>query len=410
MSLLTFLAEFLRNLNQQRLRTFLTVFGIMWGTATLLILLAFGVGFRNQTTLNMRGIGDEIVIVFNGRTSKTFEGYNIGRRVQMRESDAQLVLSQIDGIKEIAPEYSRWNTTVRYGERRNNPNLSGVVPHYGSMRNIFAEAGGRWFNDQDQAQRRRVAFLGNALAQLLFQGEDPIGKTIQIGPNPFTVIGVMAPKTQNSSYSARDEDRVFIPASTYSVMYGTDAINNLIYTVKNPTEADQVKAQFYEVMGRKHRFDPTDTDALGIWDTNEFWKFMYFFFIGFNGFLGLIGFFTLAVGGIGVANIMFVVVQERMKEIGIRRSVGARRSHILFQFLTETFLIVGIGAGMGYLIGWGITSGMAALPIKDFVGVPVMSPMVGLAAGVVLTLISLAAGLLPAVRASRLDIVECLRV
>jgi putative ABC transport system permease protein len=407
--MINLLADFARNINQQRLRTFLTVFGIMWGTATLIILLAFGMGFRDQTTLNMRGMGDQIVIVFNGTTSINFEGYGIGRRVQMREPDASYLKTHVDQIDQISAEYSRWNHQVSYGDRKNSPNIAGVFSNYAEMRNIFAQEGGRWISPIDINQRRRVAFLGNSLAELLFGNEDPVGKTIMVGQSPFTVIGVLIPKTQNSSYSARDEDRIFIPASTFSAMFGTDRINNIIYSVKNPTLSEQTQAEVRAALGRKHRFDPTDNDAVSIWDTNDFWSFMYYFFLGFNGFLGIIGFFTLAVGGIGVANIMFVVVQERMKEIGIRRSVGAKRRTIMIQFFSETFLIVGFGAILGYGIGWLLVQLMQNNPIKDVVGVPVFSSVVGLIALVVLALVGLTAGFLPAVRASRLDIIDCLR-
>lgn len=404
-----FLLDFFRNINQQRLRTFLTIFGIMWGTATLIILLAFGMGFRDQTTLNMRGMGDEIVIVFNGRTSKTFEGYGIGRQIRMRESDAAYLKTQVPGIKEILPEFSNWGTTISYGERRNTPNVAGVYPEYSDMRNIFPQEGGRWISPLDIDKRRRVAFLGNDLAELLFQGEDPVGKTVMLRGSPFTVIGVMQPKTQNSSYSSRDEDRVFIPGSTFMAMYGTDRVSNLLYTLHNPTLSESVQDDVRAALARKHKFAADDRDAVSMWDTNEFWKFTYYFFLGFNIFLGIIGFFTLAVGGIGVANIMFVVVQERMREIGIRRSVGAKRSRIMVQFFSETFLIVGFGAALGYAIGWVIVELMQNIPIKEFVGAPNFSPSVGLIALVVLSFIGLIAGFLPAVRASRLNIVDCLR-
>lgn len=404
-----FFVDFFRNINQQRLRTFLTIFGIMWGTATLIILLAFGLGFRDQTRLNMRGIGDEIVIIFNGMTSQNFEGYGLGRRIQMRESDAEFLRNQVADIKDVSAEYSRWNTTINYGDRRNTPNIAGVFPNYGDMRNIFSQAGGRWFNHLDIEERRRVIFLGDGLAKLLFNDEDPVGKPVMVGESTFIVIGVMQPKTQNSSYSARDQDRAFIPASTYSTIYGTDRINNIIYTVTDPTISDQIRDEVRAALGRRHRFASDDQDAVGIWDTNEFWKFMYYFFVGFNVFLGIIGFFTLAVGGIGVANIMFVVVQERMKEIGIRRSVGAKRRNIMLQFFSETFMIVGLGAILGYAIGWAIVEVMQNVPIREFVGAPVFSPIVGVVALVVLTLIGVVAGFLPAVRASRLDVIECLR-
>jgi putative ABC transport system permease protein len=408
MTLLNHIAELFRNLNQQRLRSFLTIFGIMWGTATLILLLAFGMGFRDQTVLNMRGMGDQLAIMFPGQTTKAFEGYGIGRPIRYRESDAQLLQDQIADINIATPEYMS-GIEISNGDRRRNSQVGGVYPVYQDLRNVFEEPGGRWLNEHDIEERRRVIFLGNRLAENLFEDEDPVGKQVFVRDTPFTVIGVLQDKIQNSSYSQRDMDRSFIPATTFSAMMGTDQINNILYVPKDPALAKQVQDQVYEVMGRKHRFDPSDRDALGIWDTNEFWEFINVLFLGINGFLGLIGFFTLAVGGIGVANIMFVVVQERMKEIGIRRSVGAKRHHIMGQFFVETFMIIGMGAAAGYGIGWLLVEATQNIPIKEFVGAPYFSPEVGLIAFAVLGFVGFAAGMLPAWRASRLDIVECLR-
>jgi putative ABC transport system permease protein len=301
------------------------------------------------------------------------------------------------------------NLEISYEDKRRNSSVGGVYPVYQDLRNTFEVPGGRWLNQRDIEERRRVIFLGNRLAENLFGEEDPVGKQVMVANTPFTVIGVLQEKIQNSSYSQRDQDRSFIPASTFSMMMGTEQINNILYTPKNPDLAPMIRDQVYEVMGRKHRFDPSDRDAIGLWDTNEFWSFINVMFLGINGFLGLIGFFTLAVGGIGVANIMFVVVQERMKEIGIRRAAGARRHHIMAQFFLETFLIVGIGASAGYLIGWLLVQAMQNIPIKEFVGAPYFSPEVGLIAFAVLGFVALASGFLPAWRASRLDVVECLR-
>lgn len=402
------IAELFRNINQQRLRSFLTIFGIMWGTATLILLLAFGVGFRDQTILNMRGMGDQIAIMFPGQTTIPFEGYGIGRPIRFRESDAQTLRNQIPDIDVVTPEYML-SMEVSNGTKRRNSSVGGVYPVYQDLRNMFEKPGGRWLNEADVDQQRRVIFLGNRLAENLFGDDNPVGQKVMMRDTPFTVIGVLEEKIQNSSYSQRDRDRAFIPASTYSTMMGTDRLNNILYTPEDPALAESIRDQVYEVMGRKHRFDPSDRDAIGLWDTNEFWAFINIMFLGINGFLALIGFFTLAVGGIGVANIMFVVVQERMKEIGIRRSVGAKRHHIMGQFFLETFLIIGLGAATGYAIGWVLVEATQNIPIKDFVGSPYFAPEVGLIAFAVLGFVGFAAGLLPAWRASRLDIVECLR-
>lgn len=408
MSLTSLITDMVRNLGQQRLRSFLTVFGIMWGTATLILLLAFGTGFRDQTVLNMRGMGDQIAIMFPGQTTVAYEGYGIGRPIRFREADVQLMRDQIADINVVTPEY-RENMEISHGVKRRNSSVGGVYPVYQDLRNMFEKAGGRWLNEADLEQRRRVIFLGNRLAENLFEDRDPVGEQVLVRGTPFTVIGVLKEKIQNSSYSQQDRDRAFIPASTYSVMMGTDRLSNILYTPDDPAKAEMIRNQVYEVMGRKHQFEPSDQDAIGLWDTNEFWSFINILFLGINGFLGLIGFFTLAVGGIGVANIMFVVVQERMKEIGIRRSVGARRHHIMGQFFLETFMIIGIGAAAGYVLGWVLVEATQNIPIKDFVGSPYFAPEVGFIAFIVLGVVGFAAGLLPAWRASRLDIVDCLR-
>jgi putative ABC transport system permease protein len=408
MSLFSLITDLIRNLNQQRLRSFLTIFGIMWGTATLILLLAFGMGFRDQTILNMRGMGDQLAIVFQGRTTIAHEGYNIGRQIRFRESDAWTLQDQISDIDTVTPEYSS-NIQVTYGENRRNSMIGGVYPVYSELRNIFEQQGGRWLNDKDLEERRRVIFLGNRLAENLFGEQDPVGKQVLLRDTPFTVIGVMKEKVQNSSYSQRDQDRAFIPATTFSTMMGTDFINNILYTPVDPALRSSIQDQVYQVMAQKHRFNPADRDAIAIWDTNEFWSFINILFLGINGFLALIGFFTLAVGGIGVANIMFVVVQERMKEIGIRRSVGAKRHHIMGQFFIETFMIIGLGAAAGYLIGWVFVEALQNVPLEEFIGAPYFAPEVALIAFIVLGFTGFASGLLPAWRASRLDIVECLR-
>ncbi len=408
MSFISLIGELFRNLNQQRLRSFLTIFGIMWGTATLILLLAFGAGFRDQTVLNMRGMGDEIAIVFGGQTTKAFEGYNIGRQIRMREADARLLEEQIPEVTTATPEFSQ-HLQVHHLDRRRSSLITGVYPVYSDLRNIFEQQGGRWLNESDLEERRRVIFLGNRLADNLFNGEDPVGQRVMVRGTPFTVIGVMQEKNQNSSYNQQDQDRAFIPATTFSTMMGTDRINNILYVPGNPDLTESIRANVYEVLGRKHRFDPSDQSALMIWDTNEFWKFINIMFLGINAFLALIGFFTLAVGGIGVANIMFVVVQERTKEIGIRRSVGAKKHHIMGQFFLETFMIVAIGALAGYTIGWGLIKLLEHNPLQEYVGSPFFAPEVGLIAFVVLGLVGFASGLLPAWRASRLDVVECLR-
>ncbi|RMD96297.1 MAG: ABC transporter permease [Calditrichaeota bacterium] len=401
-----------RDLWSQKLRTILTLFGVTWGTASIILLLAFGTGVDRQNMKNMKGIGEGVVIVWGGKTSKPYKGFNRGRNISLKEEDVELLRREIPQIQLISPEYSTWRAQVRGPKNVDNTNITGVIPEYGDIRNVFAAAGGRFINDLDLRWSRRVAFLGNDLRDFLFgKNQDAIGQTVYIDRTPFTVIGVLKKKRQNSSYNTRDQNRVFIPATTFRTMFGHRYISNLVYKVVSPAYSKSVERRMYEILGKKYTFDPTDKDALYVWDTTKYQKIFQNFFLGFKIFLGIIGSFTLAVGGIGVANIMYVVVRERTPEIGIKRSVGAKRRHILFQFLFEAFLLVGIGAMIGFLIAIGLVQALQMIPesMADVVGRPAISAGVALACILLLGLVGILAGYFPARRAAMIDPVLAIR-
>lgn len=336
-------------------------------------------------------------------------GYPDGRRVHFTVRDAEVLKAQVPDIDQISPEFRKYNTPVHYGINRTLPCVVGANAEYGDMRNIIPQEGGRYINQLDLEQRRRVVVLGDKIKNLLLGDKPAVGKQIYIGQSPFTVIGVMQPKVQNSSYGERDQDCLFIPVTTYQSLFGDKYLNNLIFKYNNPEQGEAIKKKVYDILAGLHKFDPTDKDAVFIWDTNEMDKFMNAFFLGFNIFMGVIGSFTLTVGGIGVANIMFIVVREKTREIGIKRSLGATRKNIMLQFFLESFSIVLIGAFFGFLISVGITEIASFLPIKQFVGTPEISIRVIIATAALLALIAFLAGFFPARRASQLEPVECLR-
>ncbi len=407
--ILNFISEFFADLKAQKMRAFLTMFGIIWGTVTVIVLVSFGLGFKKQAMTNMHGMGESISVMFPNRTTKPYQGFGIGRQINLTEDAASIIGAKVRDIQAVCPEYIHMGTPVRYANNITNPGITGIYPIYEHMRNIIPEEGGRFIDTLDVAGRKRVAVLGDEVKKYLFGDQNAIGKVVFVGQTPFTVIGVMQKKNQNSSYYMRDQDRIFIPAPTLTAIFGTPYITDLVYKASSVSKTAEVEEQVRQALGNKYIFDPADKDAIFIWNTADFEQILLYITVGFTLFLGIIGSFTLGVAGLGVANIMFIVVRERVKEIGVKRAVGARRSTILFQFFSETFMIIGLGAGFGFLIGWGIVSAMKLVPVQDYIGTPEISLTVVISTIAVLALIGISAGMMPAKRAANLDVVECLR-
>jgi putative ABC transport system permease protein len=277
------------------------------------------------------------------------------------------------------------------------------------MRNVIPAAGGRYVNDVDLDRRRRVVFLGDELKQDLFGDGEAVGQTVMIDNMPFLVIGVMQEKSQDSSYSGRDKDKAFIPDTTFASLFNRRYVDNFIFQATEASLVPAATRQVYEVLGRRHQFDPNDEEAIAMWDTTEAEKFFSVFFGTFRAFLGIIGSFTLIVGGIGVSNIMYVVVEERTREIGIKLAVGAKPRFVQFQFLIETLTLTAAGGLLGFLITMGIIAVFPA-SLDEYVGAPQASPFVIGTTTLLLGLIGFVAGYFPARRASLLDPVVALKL
>jgi putative ABC transport system permease protein len=401
--------QFLTDMRRQKLRTLLTTFGIFWGTCSIVLLFAFGKGIREQQVKSQKGMGENIAIYWPGITSKDFQGLPHGRRVSFTEEDISTIKGKAPSVARISPEYSKWNVSLKVGKNNTLRNIVGVWPEFGEMRNLIPDYGSRFLNDSDHEDKRRVVFIGDLLAKDLF-GETPaVGQVILINGTPFTVIGVMKHKEQDSSYNGRDARKAFIPASTFKTMYSSRNLNDFVVQAKETSTMRSVKREILEVMGARYRFDPEDKEALSVWDTTEGMSFVKNFFGAFQWFLVGIGIATLITGAIGVSNIMHVVLEERTKEIGIKMALGARRGFIIMQFLVETLLITGIGGIMGFLLAWGIVT-IVPSSIYQYVGQPRVDITIGILITLLLGVIGVIAGIFPARRAANLQPVQALKL
>ena len=405
-----YLRQFARDVRAQKLRLFLTIFGIVWGTAAVTLMLAFGQGLHKQIMVNQKGLGDAIVIAWPSRTSKPYQGLPRGRRVVMTDEDIGFIRREVTEVDRISEEYEK-GVKVSFGAKTIGGDLAGANAEWGVMRNMIPEEGGRFLNDLDLEERRRVVFIGDQLEKDLFGAAGKaVGQSVKIDGAPFQVIGVLRTKSQDSSYGGRDKDKAIIPATTFKAIYGPEQIENFIFQVLDPQKVEAVKKRVIAAAAQRHRFDPTDEEAIGMWDTTEGVKFIDTFFLAFRIFLGIVGALTLVVGGIGVSNIMNVAVEERTKEIGIKMALGAKRRYVIGQFLFETFFITLVGGAIGFAMSWGLCAIFPRFNLKEYVGDPVISFQVAAVTTAILGSIGLLAGYFPARAAANLRPVEALKM
>lgn len=402
------LRQLFRDVRNEKLRTFLTIFGIVWGTVAISLMLAFGTGLHKQLVKNTAGLGDRIMIVWPGLTSIPYEGLGKGRRLRIAEEDISAVRNEVQGLKRISGEYMS-SMRLDYGTKTLSTDISGITAEFGDMRNLIPESGGRFVNPIDDQQQRRVIFLGDKLKENIFGDADAIGKTVLLNQSPFQVIGVLQKKTQDSSYSGRDNEKAFIPSSTYRALTGEKYVDNMVMQAVDSDATKQLIDKVRVAFGHRLRFDKDDKEALSIWDTTEQFQFFDIFMLSFNAFLGIIGVLTLIVGGIGVSNIMNVIVEERTREIGIKMALGAKQRWILGQFLLETMLVTFFGGAIGFAISYGICAVFPEAP-QEYIGKPELSPLVCLLTATALGIVGLLAGYFPARDASRLDPVVAMKL
>ena len=400
-----------------KMRTFLTMFGLVWGIASVILLVGLGRGFVVDQKKHMETLGKDLVIVWGGRTSTQVGGRAAGREIRLNVDDAELIRGECYLVKNISPELRRTIPEVSQYNLANR-GVVGMWPAYQDFRSLKV-AEGRLITDDDEREGRRVLVLGSKAYRQLFPGQPAIGATVLVKSVPYSVIGVLAEKKQNSNYSGPDNDYLFAPYSAVSRDFPppekTGAgitrgyLDDIVFEVANPEEHEAAVLQVRRAIGRVRHFDALDKDALFIWDTMDGAKQLAKIFGVVTLFFGCVAIVTLCLGGIGVMNIMLVSVTERTREIGTRKAMGATKRDILRQFFAESAMLTVVSGIFGLTFGMGTCFLMTAVPLPDFVPHPIISPISIVLSILTLSLITVTAGLYPAQRAADMTPVESLR-
>ncbi len=401
-----------------RQRSLLTMISLAWGVVCFVVLYSYGEGFNFALSSSFKAVGQDLILMFGGQTSAQAGGERSGRIIKLDRDDVDAIRESVPMVGAISPEVLMRNTVVTREYRSQNMTIRGVLPvDYQKVRNM-GMATGDWLTTEQDLQKSRTAVLGAKAAEKLFGEIPPENEKITINGMQFIVSGVLKSKLQISNYNTPDNECIFIPYDTMSLLRDVKYPEDIVWTPANPMFREQAVKQVRATLARIHNFSPTDDRAVELLVFNEFMKQIDQMSIALRVLLGLIGTLTLAIGGIGLANIMLVSVTQRTREIGVIKSLGATRRSILFQFLLEAMAIVTAGGLLGVLLGVGISVAVGTLPLlgplfKDTTGNGdihlTVSRFAILTSTIMLEIVGLISGLLPAIRASRLDPIEALR-
>jgi putative ABC transport system permease protein len=404
----------LANLWAHKLRSILTMFGISWGVAAIILMIAIGEGFKVGYRKMLYSIGTDIVIFWSGRTSMQAGGQRAGRNIRFAYEDVQAIQQECPSVQHVTAELassqaarSRFNSGIF--------STHGITPVYQEIRSMHLGAG-RPISEPDLGDARAVCILGEEVRKQLFADRKSVGEQIYIRSVPFTVIGTLSKKDQNNSYNGFDDNKVLIPYTAMDRYFpdprpfiGPGRIDNIVFMPKSAEAHLDAVREVRRLLARRHGFDPADEGAVWCWDTVQTAQMVARIYDSMEIFLGCVAVVTLALGGIGVMNIMLVSVAERTREIGVKKAVGATPNRILLEFFLEAITLTLVSGGAGLLAAWWICLVVSRLPLPTlFSGLPVSAGTALTACGT-LVVVGVLSGIYPARRASLLTPVEALR-
>jgi putative ABC transport system permease protein len=410
--LLDIIRQSLATLWAHKLRSFLTMFGIAWGVGSLLLLVGLGEGFRSGQERQLANLGQNIMFMFPGRIPAVEGSTQSGQTYYFTYADYSAIRQQAKFVGALSPVLNREDIRAVSDYGSTNGQVFGVAPGYSQIRNVPIRPG-RWFNDQDNSERRRVAVVGWEMLKNMFPGRPAVGSTILLNGISFDVIGVVDKVGRDGNNGTNS--RIFIPIETMRNLFrltkanSEDAISFINYQPIRKDLHTEAKNEIHQIIASRHGFDPKLEDAFEDWDTVENMQRVGKIFDAMDWFLGVVGVVTLGLGAIGIINIMLVSVSERTKEIGLRKALGATHHNILTQFFVEGAFLTAFSGGIGLALATGFVTLLALLPAPEGFDTPRIIPASALAAIGSLAIAGISAGLYPARKAALMEPVEALR-